>query len=170
MMRYPKFRPVPWDGALIFLIISLSILFAARISGGFSAARFPGLSGDAGRTPEQWAVVYIDGVEADRVFLSSGDQSGGEAGFKASAELSGGKPEARIYQNNGYQIQAAFRPDGVQVIHADCPTQICVHTGRIAHTGQVIVCLPSRIVIRLEAGQDQNKNQTNSAEPDIILG
>ena len=35
---------------------------------------------------------------------------------------------------------------------SNCPTQDCVHTGVVSRGGQSIVCLPARIVIRLEGG------------------
>ena len=35
---------------------------------------------------------------------------------------------------------------------SDCPTQECVHTGKITRSGQSIVCLPARIVVQLEGG------------------
>lgn len=32
---------------------------------------------------------------------------------------------------------------------ADCRDQVCVRTGTLTHAGQVAVCLPSRVVLRL---------------------
>lgn len=46
----------------------------------------------------------------------------------------------------------------VTVIHSDCPSLDCVHTGTISYTGQTIVCLPNAVEIRLTGGE---------AEPDI---
>lgn len=37
---------------------------------------------------------------------------------------------------------------------SDCKNQICVHAGKISSAGQQIVCLPNRVMIRLE-GYDQ---------------
>lgn len=37
----------------------------------------------------------------------------------------------------------------VDVTHADCPNQICVHHSPITRTGESIVCLPNRVVITL---------------------
>ena len=34
---------------------------------------------------------------------------------------------------------------------SDCANQICVHSGRISEAGQQIVCLPNRVIVRLEA-------------------
>ena len=34
---------------------------------------------------------------------------------------------------------------------SDCANQVCVHSGRISEAGQQIVCLPNRLIVRLEA-------------------
>lgn len=90
------------------------------------------------------AVVSVDGAEVDR--------------FLPEAE------SLRTYTNNGYTLEVACTEDGLRVTRSDCPTQDCVHTGAITRSGQSIVCLPARIIIRLEGGQ---------AEPgdvDAVLG
>lgn len=33
---------------------------------------------------------------------------------------------------------------------ADCPDQICVHTGKIKYVGQSIICLPHKVVIEIK--------------------
>lgn len=38
----------------------------------------------------------------------------------------------------------------IRVSAADCPDQVCVHTGWISQPPQQIVCLPYQVVIRLE--------------------
>ena len=38
---------------------------------------------------------------------------------------------------------------------ADCPTQICVKTGKIRYAGQSIVCLPHRLAVRITGGTDR---------------
>ena len=35
---------------------------------------------------------------------------------------------------------------------ADCPTQLCVKTGKIRFAGQSIVCLPHRLAVRILGG------------------
>ncbi|MDY3250306.1 MAG: NusG domain II-containing protein [Candidatus Choladocola sp.] len=32
---------------------------------------------------------------------------------------------------------------------ADCPDQLCVHQGRISANGEMIVCLPNRVVVQV---------------------
>jgi hypothetical protein len=42
-----------------------------------------------------------------------------------------------------------------QVIHSDCPEKICVKTGKITHAGEIIVCVPNKVVIKI-IGKQKN--------------
>lgn len=57
----------------------------------------------------------------------------------------------RIPSESGYN-SVQITPGGVWVAQADCPDQICVKQGKISASGESIVCLPHRLVIRLEGG------------------
>lgn len=37
----------------------------------------------------------------------------------------------------------------VSVVESGCPDQICVHTGGVSAAGEVIACVPNRIVVRI---------------------
>ena len=41
-----------------------------------------------------------------------------------------------------------------RVTDADCPDRICVRTGSVQWDGQTIVCLPHRLVVRIEGGEE----------------
>lgn len=41
-------------------------------------------------------------------------------------------------------------PEGIRVLEADCPDQVCVHAGWLTDSAAPIVCLPHKLVIRLE--------------------
>ncbi|MBQ3706435.1 MAG: NusG domain II-containing protein [Clostridia bacterium] len=43
-------------------------------------------------------------------------------------------------------------PGRIRITAADCPDKICVNTGWISDSAAPIVCLPHRLVIRLEEG------------------
>ncbi len=45
---------------------------------------------------------------------------------------------------------------------ADCPDQLCVHQGSIRYDGETIVCLPHRVVVEIEGGEE--------AEVDGVVG
>ena len=41
------------------------------------------------------------------------------------------------------------QPGRIRVESADCPDQVCVRTGRLTRAGQVAVCLPHRVILKL---------------------
>ena len=43
--------------------------------------------------------------------------------------------------------------DKVKMYYADCPDLDCVRQGWISRPGQMIVCLPNRIVIKIESDE-----------------
>ena len=88
------------------------------------------------------AVISVDGETAETVALSS---------------LSG--PEERTLTANGYTLHLVLSPEEVYMEAADC-----VHTGHISRSGQSIVCLPARVIVRLEGGQK------DESAPDVVIG
>ncbi|MGE5542463.1 MAG: NusG domain II-containing protein [Bacillota bacterium] len=48
--------------------------------------------------------------------------------------------------------QSTFEVSGgrVRMISSDCPDKVCVKTGWISQAGQVIVCLPNRVILKVE--------------------
>ena len=103
------------------------------------------LRGD--RSGGEVAVVSINGEEADRFSL---DESAGE----------------REYHAGGYVLVVSVSREGVRVAEADCPTQDCVHTGLISRSGQSIVCLPGRFILRLTGGTEGEA----PADVDAVIG
>ena len=45
-----------------------------------------------------------------------------------------------------------IRDGAASVKGADCENQVCVHTHAVKYDGETIVCLPHRLVIRIESG------------------
>ena len=43
----------------------------------------------------------------------------------------------------------------VAVAEASCKNQVCVKHGAISRTGESIVCLPNRLVVRIEGGSEE---------------
>ncbi len=41
----------------------------------------------------------------------------------------------------------------LQVVHSDCPAKVCERQGQISRVGQVIVCVPNRVVVSIQGGQ-----------------
>ena len=136
MRAFPKLRPTAWDGLVVLCVAALAL----------GTALFQWRGGSSGALT---AVVSVDGEEVDR--------------FSPEDLLE----HPRTYTNNGYTLTVALGVDyedpvrnalppsgesGLRVAASDCPTQDCVHTGIITRSGQSIVCLPARIIIRLEGG------------------
>ena len=124
MKQFPELKPNLWDGLVLLLVLALALGAGAVIWGG---------SADAG---DLEAVISVDGTEQETVPLS---------------RLSG--QEERTVEANGYTLLVTLDADGAQVRESDCPTQDCVHTGKITRPGQSIVCLPARVTVQLRGTQ-----------------
>ena len=136
MRPSPKLYPTAWDALVVLCVAALAVALALFQWRGGTAQALT-------------AVVSVDGAEVDR--------------FPPEDLLEG----PRTYTGSGYTLEVALSIDyehpassalatsgqtGLRVAASDCPTQDCVHTGTITRGGQSIVCLPARIVIRLEGG------------------
>ena len=55
--------------------------------------------------------------------------------------------------HEGGENVVVIHDNGVYIETADCPGQDCVKMGRITKAGEEIVCLPHRLVIRIEGGK-----------------
>lgn len=51
------------------------------------------------------------------------------------------------FSAGGVQMSLEVRDGRVRVLESTCPHQVCVKTGWIDRPGQVIVCVPARMVI-----------------------
>lgn len=60
-----------------------------------------------------------------------------------------------------YPITVEAEPGRVRVLHSDCPSQDCVHTGWVSRSGGQIICLPNRLVVTVTGG---------TAEADAVTG
>lgn len=140
MRQSPKLRPTVWD---LFVALAVALLAAGCLLA-------PGRGGAAGGETLT-AVVTVDGTETDRFSLP---------------ELA---DAPRSYSGGGYTLTAEAVTEGAETVglrvtRSDCPTQDCVRTGSITRSGQSIICLPARIIIRLEGGRQ------DSGGPDVIIG
>ena len=82
------------------------------------------------------AVVTVDGEELLRVPLS--------------------EPHTYIRQDQSGEVlnTVVVRDGRVCVESANCPDQICVRTGWIQYDGQMIVCLPHKLIVTVVGGAD----------------
>ncbi len=87
---------------------------------------------NTGRREGGVAVVRVNGVETERHSLLR----------NGTFPLNGGTNVLVI--EDGYAWMS----------EADCPDHICVRQGKIHYTGQVITCLPNRLTVTVEGGED----------------
>ena len=48
-------------------------------------------------------------------------------------------------------VEIAVRKNAVGFVRSDCPDKLCLHAGFLSTPGQVAVCLPNRVVLRVVA-------------------
>lgn len=149
MKRSPKLRPAPWDALVVLAVLLLA------------AGSLPALGGGAHETEALTAVVTIDGREADRFPLTellAGTRTYTAGGI--TLEVRAGSPE----ELSGADAPSSIEPAGVCVARSSCPTQDCVRTGVITRSGQSVICLPARFILRLEGGPAEDGHL------DLIIG
>lgn len=53
---------------------------------------------------------------------------------------------------NGYKggtNRVVIKDQKVHISEATCPDKLCIHQGWIEHTGESLVCLPNRVIVRI---------------------
>lgn len=81
-----------------------------------------------------YAEIYIDGTLTQRITLD------------ADAEREIVLQEGNTITINGY---------AASISHATCEDQVCVRTGTLTRAGQSAVCLPHRVVLKLQAAENE---------------
>lgn len=109
------------------LILVLVILV---IAGGFYAANLL-----INRKPPVIVEVSIDG--------------------KITEELDLRKDTELVLQSSSGGTNTLIIKDGAAYIsHATCPDKICIHQGKISKSGEMIVCLPNRLIVKIVGETD----------------
>jgi len=52
--------------------------------------------------------------------------------------------------NGIYNNKILVEKGRIRVIESDCPDQVCVRTGWLTKTGELAVCVPNRLMIKIE--------------------
>ena len=107
---------------------------------GLAAVALPFASGLINRTESfaLEAVVTANGAVAAELPVGQGDLADN---FNQLFE---------IITDMGYNI-IEVRDGGVYMTEADCPDKYCVSQGRISEIGQVIVCLPNKVIVEIRS-------------------
>lgn len=110
----------------ILLFCALLIILCAA----FLLLNYMGVQGST-------AKIYLDGELIEEIDLNA-------VAIAYEFEVSGKWGTNTVYVENGQ----------ISVTHADCPDQVCVKTGAVSTAGIPIVCMPHRLVIRLEEAEE----------------
>jgi len=70
------------------------------------------------------------------------------------------KETIRIKTKYGYNI-IEIDKDVVRIIESDCHNQICVKDGSISKVGEVLVCLPHKLIVEIKGKSDSEVDITN---------
>lgn len=108
------------------ILIFSMLLAALLIFTGFQVYGFAG-----GKT---YALIEVDGKLYQKVSLGEGGSN-----LKLTVPVTHGENIVEIDGNK------------VRMLYADCPDEDCVRQGFISRPGQMIVCLPNRMVIKIES-------------------
>jgi hypothetical protein len=63
------------------------------------------------------------------------------------------KPDRQIPLEDGRML-IEIKDGKIRVVKSDCPHQVCVHVGWIAHPGESIVCIPYKTVIEIGSAEN----------------
>lgn len=94
---------------------------------------FGGMRSMATESNQREVVILLDGREIERIPL------------KKSMEPA----ELRIDAGDGHYNVVYIDYDGARVTKASCSDSLCIRQGNIEHSGQSIVCLPNKVVIKI---------------------
>jgi hypothetical protein len=88
------------------------------------------------KQPGDRVIIEVNGQELQRLDLESSQE----------ITVTGPIGNTRIKVGHG----------AVQVLSSDCPEKICVKTGKIRHAGEIIVCVPNKVVVKI-IGKTENQ-------------
>ena len=67
-----------------------------------------------------------------------------------------------VIENEGITLTVVIKDKKAYIDNSDCPEKSCVLSGKIAKKGEIVVCAPSKVYIKI-AGEGEN-------DYDFILG
>lgn len=62
--------------------------------------------------------------------------------------------EIKITYKDGYNI-IRIETGRIRIVDADCPDKLCVKTGWITESGQSVICLPHKLIIKIQGGSKE---------------
>jgi hypothetical protein len=115
----------PGDAVVVVLTLGAAVASLLMVAGA--------AAGNAGSV----AIVEVNGREVRRVELSDGGA-------------------ARRLEVQGYRGKSTVEIEGrsVWMLRSSCRDKLCVGMGKVDSAGQSIICLPNRVVIRIEGERE----------------
>jgi hypothetical protein len=110
----------PGDGIVLFLFFALAI-------GSFWFGNFVRAKEKINANPT--AIIMVNNREAARMELSN------PSDFKVQGALG--------------EITLQIENNGIRVRRSSCPNQVCVSQGAVQRPGEMLVCVPNRLVVLL---------------------
>lgn len=127
------------------------VLLICLIAAGLAALAVLHMTGSNGNR----VVIAVGGTDygtyalnKDRTVVIRTDGHG--ATLDATSEKSGMRHKKSTYN------KVVIKSGAVSMAEASCKNQICVHHAVISKSGQSIVCLPNRIVVRIESDRGED--------------
>lgn len=63
-----------------------------------------------------------------------------------------GNQVLKIYYDSTHYNTISIEKGRIKITDADCPDKICVKSGWISQAGETIVCLPHKLIIKIQGG------------------
>lgn len=64
-----------------------------------------------------------------------------------------GQKREEVFNN----VKVLIDEDGILVVDSSCHNKICVKTGKISKVGQIIVCAPNKVVIKIVSSKNPSR-------------
>jgi len=104
------------------------------------------------------AVTKIAGMESGKKYV----EITVEGRLYKKVELTKGYSErVKVETDHGHNI-IYIHDGGVQIVESDCRDHICVDTGFIDKNGQMIVCLPHKLYVKIVSGNEKDKDEIDA--------
>lgn len=116
---------------IIFILISSVLIFVALSAYGISKEN-------------NYAIIEVNGELYQKISLG---KDGPNLKIKVAGPL--GETEVEVAENK------------VRINESPCPDKDCIYQGWIEKPGQVLVCLPNRVVVKIE-GKNQITNDVDA--------
>ena len=89
-------------------------------------------------------------------FQHEGKQVLIEAGGRVVGDFSLGEDRLIPVDGKLGTTRVKIADKAVRVLDSPCPRKICVESGPIRRSGETLVCLPNRVVIRIKGGDERS--------------